>query len=877
VCASCLWLVTLVAAPAAMGQSGSVAGRVTDDQGAPLGGATLTLLKSHKGAVSQMSGEFAIVDVPAGDDTLEAHLLGYRTERKAVSVSAGERARVDFALASDPLELRGIVVTGTAMPRLKLESTMAVTTLTPKDVTQASPRSTTELLRYVPGFTRVESSGGEVNENITMRGILGVEYVMFMEDGLPVFPTMHTFFMNADNLFRPDENLERVEVVRGGSSALFGSNTPGAIVNFIDKTGGNETGGVVKVTGGTRGLVRNDLNLNGPLGDQWRFNAGGFYRYDRGVRYPGFPGIRGGQLKASLTRLLDNGYVRVSSKYIDDHNQFILPLPFVNPDKPEYVSGFSDYGAMNTNEGLGVRVPIPTGELELPLDDGLRTKGSWFTADVDLTYGNGWKFENSAQFMQDAQFWNAILPFDAMPAATFAAQEIQRLGQAGIVNPGIATYQFLYTNHFDAFGRNAVFDTPNGLVSPGGEWHVEKPLTAFQDQLQLRKSWSTGDAALGLFFANYTEENRWFFTDILTDVRDNPRFVDLVIYSGTDTIHVTRNGFRNFLSNYVNGSGQATVVSGVLGGELHPQPRLRIDAGARWELNDFVQSSENTSLINLDGDPKTPYDNEPWGNGTFRHFSRSLNDWAGSVGVNYKISDHLATYAQGARGYKMPALDEFLTAAAEEAVELFEPRRTLMGEVGLKYFSDRVGVAVTGFYGRLKNIIGQGAVVDPVTGRIVWVVNTSPENNSYGVEFEASGQLARGFRLQANATVLKAELGSGAGADIGSWLNGVPPLIGNVSGTWTRSGVTLLGDVHYVGDRFADVNVGTKLAAYTYANFGTSYQFPNSRTTVSLDLLNATQSKGLEEGNPRLVGARPVFFARPVLPRRLTLSMRHEF
>ena len=51
------------------------------------------------------------------------------------------------------------------------------------------------MLRYVPGFTRVESSGGEVNENITMRGILGVEYVMFMEDGMPVFPTMHTFFM----------------------------------------------------------------------------------------------------------------------------------------------------------------------------------------------------------------------------------------------------------------------------------------------------------------------------------------------------------------------------------------------------------------------------------------------------------------------------------------------------------------------------------------------------------------------------------------------------------------------------------------------------------------------------------------------------------
>jgi hypothetical protein len=49
------------------------------------------------------------------------------------------------------------------------------------------------MLRYVPGFTRVESSGGEVNENISIRGILNQDYVMFMEDGLPVFPTTAGF------------------------------------------------------------------------------------------------------------------------------------------------------------------------------------------------------------------------------------------------------------------------------------------------------------------------------------------------------------------------------------------------------------------------------------------------------------------------------------------------------------------------------------------------------------------------------------------------------------------------------------------------------------------------------------------------------------
>ena len=202
------------------------------------------------------------------------------------------------------------------------------------------------MLRYVPGFTRVESSGGEVNENISMRGILGVEYVMFMEDGMPVFPTMHTFFMNADNLFRIDENIDRMEVVRGGASALFGSNTPGAIINFINKTGGDQFAGTMRATGATEGArplrPQRQRAARATTGGS---TSGGFYRYDHGVRDPGFPGIRGGQLKASITRHLSNGYIRAVGQ---GHRR---PQPVhsrrcrsTNAADPQYVSGFSDYG-----------------------------------------------------------------------------------------------------------------------------------------------------------------------------------------------------------------------------------------------------------------------------------------------------------------------------------------------------------------------------------------------------------------------------------------------------------------------------------------------------------------------------------------------------
>jgi iron complex outermembrane receptor protein len=861
------------------GQTGSVAGRVVDEQGAGIAGAQVAVRGTRLGTQTRSDGGYLIPRVPAGTHVLQARMLGFSPDSTSVTVSAGAEATQDFTLSRDPLQLQEMVVTGTTTPRQNLAASVAVTTLTAQDVQQAAPRSTTEMLRYVPGFTRVESSGGEVNQNISMRGILGVEYVMFMEDGMPVFPTMHTFFMNADNLFRFDQNIERMEVVRGGASALFGSNTPGAIVNFINKTGGDQFGGVMGASGGTYGLARYDLNAGGPMGEDWNFNVGGFYRYDHGVRDPGFPGIRGGQLKANVTRQLDNGYLRASVKYIDDRNQFILPLPFdfSNPEDPEYVPGFSDYGSMNTNEGLDLQVPIPTGTLKLPLDNGLKTKATWFTVDAAFDLADGWRFQNTAQVMQNDQEWNAITNSNFVRAADFVTLPTD---QGGLGLPAGTTGQFLFTNHFDPTGAKLPFDTPNGLVATMGDFHVEKPISAIHDQIQLRKTFGPHSLAIGAYFANYTQDNRWFFTDILTDVRDNPRFLDLVITpaGGGTPFNFTQNGFRNFLSNYVNGTGQTTVVSGVVGGEIQLTERLRADLGARVEYDDFVQNSENTEAVDLDGDPATTFNNITFGNNSFRHFTNSVTDWAGSLGLNYQVRDNLSVYASGSRGYKMPALDEYLNATAQEQVDLFESREVQSIEGGVKAQVGRLGFTVNGFWTKLKNIVSQGAVTDPVTGGTIWEINFEPETKSYGAEVEAVATPVVGLQLLGNGTILWAEFASGT--DLGARLNGVPRTIGNLAAIYSNSGFQLKGDMHWVANRPTGAEADAPpLPAYNYFNFGAAYTLPDQGIRFSVDLLNAFQSKGIEEGNPRFTaaGGSPLVFARPILPRRITAGIEYVF
>jgi iron complex outermembrane receptor protein len=864
-------------------QTGSVSGRVVDQDGTALASAHVFLVRPAIGTQTRSNGRFVLTRVPVGPQTIRVRLLGFQPESTSVTVAAGQEATQDFRLRRDPLQLQTLVVTGTQTPRLNLDASVAVTTLTASEIDQATPRSTTEMLRYVPGFTRVESSGGEVNQNISMRGVLGVEYVAFLEDGLPVFPTMHTFFMNADNLFRFDTNVERLEVVRGGSSPLFGSNTPGAIVNFINKSGGDVFAGTMRATGATQGLARYDLNLNGPLGGDWRFNLGGFYRYDHGVRNPGFPGIRGGQLKGSITRLLGDGYVRFSVKHIDDRNQFILPLPFVNPSDPDYVSGFSQYGSFSTPEGVDLQVPTPTGELTLPLDNGIKTKATWFSADVALDLADDWHLQNTVQVMQNNQEWNALIPFNVATAQDYVTGPNSQ-GLLGL--PAGTTYQYSFTNHFDATGAPLPFDTPNGLVAPGGEWHVEKPISAVQNQLSLRRRLGPHLLSLGGYLAHYTQENRWFFTDVLTDVRDNPRFLDLIVTPpGGTPVDVTQNGFRHFLPFYANGTGQTTIASGVLGGEVRLTDRLRADLGVRIEHNSFVQTTENTSRFDLDGDPATLFDTESFGNNTFRHFNLSLTDWSASVGLNFRINDRMSLYGLASRGHKMPPLDELINAAAQEQVDLFEGRETRAGELGVKYAAGRVAVTLNGFYTQLRNVIGQDAIVDLVTGATTWQVFVAPETRSYGTEIEVFASPVEGLQLLGNATILEAELGEGIDSLVGERLALAPTTIGNLVALYSprqAAGFQFKADWHWVGSRFSDGVlsrfVDHKLPSYHYFNFGVGLALPKARARIAVDLLNAFQSKGLEEGNPRLASAGTnIFLARPLLPRRLQVSVEYAF
>ena len=234
--------------------------------------------------------------------------------------------------------------------RTRAQTSYSITTIDEDRLRMQAPTSVTEAVKSVPGFW-VEASGGEASGNIRARGIPvdGFGSVNLLEDGVPVQHDPALGYLNADQAFRLDETIDRVEVVRGGPSSIFYSNAPAGAINFIPRQVGDMAEGLVKYTAGNYGLGRLDFWYGTPIGDGWKLSAGGFFRIDHNVRNPGFNGDNGGQLRATLSKQFENGNVSLDVKRMDDRVYLDLGIPMYRNASGDLVAlpGFNgNYGTV---------------------------------------------------------------------------------------------------------------------------------------------------------------------------------------------------------------------------------------------------------------------------------------------------------------------------------------------------------------------------------------------------------------------------------------------------------------------------------------------------------------------------------------------------
>ena len=185
--------------------------------------------------------------------------------------AAPAEAQAAAAGNAEPVNGEDIVVTAAAGDKSRFRSSISVSQVSQEAIQNFTPRSTAEILRNIPGLQPSDTAGPGGNANIGVRGIPvstgGSEYVSLQEDGLPDVLFGDINFGNNDYWLRFDQNVERVEAVRGGSASTFASQAPGAVVNYISKTGEKEGGSIGLSKGVGFRETRVDFDYGGPISD----------------------------------------------------------------------------------------------------------------------------------------------------------------------------------------------------------------------------------------------------------------------------------------------------------------------------------------------------------------------------------------------------------------------------------------------------------------------------------------------------------------------------------------------------------------------------------------------------------------------------------
>ncbi len=854
-------------------QSGAVRGLVTDETGRALSGARVTVVGMALGSESRVDGSFELRSVPAGSRTVRIQLLGRRVTAQTVVVETGEAAVVQFVLVADPLALDAVVVSGTFNPASKLESSTAITTMTSQELEQRAPRGTAEMLKGVPGL-QVMSNSGETGADVTVRGLpqtanSSFRYISLQEDGLPAFEAPGLLFAFPDAMVRLDETVARVEAVRGGSAAVFGSSTPGGIVNVISKTGGPTRAGTLRSATGSQGMERFDANVGGPLGGGWRFNLGGYYRYDRGVRDPGFAANQGGQVRANATHEESWGHVRLYGKYLDERNVWYLGIPIRNFHEPEAIPGGPQIGSGTTfaRERLTLTVPdaFNPGSTAQRDMNGNTTRYRMAGLDLLRDLGAGWSLTFRGKAMHSDNVTNLMVDVaDPIPISSFGPPAPK---QVRYVNGGETI-----TDPSQVAALNG-----NGLMSVHGLAFVNQPVGNGIANLELARQGGRHSLTGGVYFSDYTTHLRLLQQGIFLEVRDNPRLIQVGIpgQNGAFTGLTPADGFAGYNTGFWNLKNHTKIGALYLGDSWAASDRLTIDLGAR--LDQSWSTGRNERPVNpgrvVNGQvtgqvvpagyaPFIPTAQQSqaglFGSGLHRTWDYTFGTWSGSVGANYRLTNHLAVYGRGSRGTRMPTSQQWTFQTSDGSQITGQTNRgevetTLQGELGVKTSADRWSLLVTGFYGSSKNLITTLHRGQP-DGSFIFLP-ISGDTRTIGAEIEGAVSPLEGMQLRAVTTLQDPRFTRfgyqffvpgnkpGSGAQVrnysGNRLNDAVSILSDLTASYARARAQVFGNFRYTGDRAANRPNTVTIPGFNEVNGGVAYRFRQARVALhGLNLLN---------------------------------------
>ncbi|MEJ7806608.1 MAG: TonB-dependent receptor [Telluria sp.] len=721
------------------------------------------------------------------------------------------------APATDGLNMERIVVTGTTGGTSKMKSSVSLSTMSLETIQNGAPTSAADVLRSVPGV-RSESSGGEGNANITVRGVPisagGARYVQIQEDGLPVLQSGDFNFITPDAYVKIDGGLDRLEVVRGGSASTLASNSPGGIINFITKNG-SEKGGSVAITKGLDyNSTRLDADYGGPLSAKTRFFVGGFYRGGEGVRNTGMHTEKGGQIRANITHELDNGFVRLSLKHVNDKTPTALPVPVsvINQQvsaipgiDPRSASFYSPYWVRD------VSLTKNNSTVSSDVNDGLSVKSTTIGLEASLRFGDGWTLSENFRHADNTGRFVGVFPGNngTVGSYTFATGP-----NAGQPYNGRAFAAVVFNTSIDDAGAT------------------------FNDT-KLSKTFAVGGAKLtataGLYASRQDLALTWNFNEYLMQASaDKPA----LLQTASTTPGLVGPAFGGCCMRAVDMQYKLVSPYVNLGFEQGP---LNVDASLRHDQ----QSARGSGNIATGG---TRYDPA-----TLQQVDYDLDHTSYSVGGNYRVSPSLALFARVSDGVSFNA-DRILFGTPLDGSAPISINTVRQIEGGVKWRRGGISSFVTLFQAKTRETNFEATTQK----------TTANSYSAKGVEIEAAYN-AGPFRLMGGLTLTDAEITAtapGAEAVIGNTPRRQARVVYQVSPSYTIGDASFGVSVIGTGKSWADDQHTIQMPAYAAVNGYLNYQI-SERVLVALSANNLFNKIGYTEVEgdghaARAIGGRSV-------------------
>lgn len=257
----------------AYGQGATISGKVSNLSGEPLGFSSVAIEGSAMGASTDENGVFTIANVPAGEYKIVASFLGYETNRRRIKLEAGDLVTIDFTLVAAFNTMDEVVVTGTMKEVRRLDSPVPVEVYSPAFFKKNPTPNIYEALQNVNGVRPQLNCQVCNTGDIHINGLEG-PYTMVLIDGMPIVSSLATVYGLSGI---PNSLVERMEIVKGPASSLYGSEAIGGLINIITKDPGKAPVLSVDVMGSTWEELNIDLGV--------KFNASKAASVLTGVNY----------------------------------------------------------------------------------------------------------------------------------------------------------------------------------------------------------------------------------------------------------------------------------------------------------------------------------------------------------------------------------------------------------------------------------------------------------------------------------------------------------------------------------------------------------------------------------------------------------------